>query len=68
MFFDEDDDTCRRCNGTGEGMADGLRCSSCGGSGVERQPSEDVDRDDEVLGRTRYPTTEEAEWAGVVWP
>ena len=27
---------CGHCSGSGEGMYDGTRCSSCGGSGVER--------------------------------
>ncbi len=36
---DTDDDEpgyCPHCAGSGEGMYDGTRCSSCGGSGVER--------------------------------
>jgi DnaJ-class molecular chaperone len=32
---------CVRCNGAGEGMFDGSRCSSCGGSGVERIEGDD---------------------------
>ena len=33
---EDDDATCYHCNGSGEGMFDGTRCNSCGGSGVER--------------------------------
>lgn len=38
-----DDDICSYCNGSGEGMYDGTRCSACGGSGAERD--EDDRRD-----------------------
>lgn len=31
--IEEVDAICPRCNGSGEGMADGTRCSACGGSG-----------------------------------
>ena len=31
---DDDQPICGNCNGSGEGMHDGSRCSSCGGSGV----------------------------------
>ncbi len=34
-----DDLTCPQCNGSGEGMHDGTKCSSCGGSGVEKEPT-----------------------------
>lgn len=39
----EDDEPliCIGCNGSGEGMYDGSRCTSCGGSGVERVISDD---------------------------
>lgn len=33
---DDGDAICPTCSGSGEGMYDGTRCSSCGGSGVER--------------------------------
>ena len=34
---DEDcDDICPSCNGSGEGMYDGTRCSRCKGRGVSR--------------------------------
>lgn len=34
---DEDcDDICPGCNGSGEGMYDGTRCSRCKGRGVSR--------------------------------
>lgn len=29
------DDTCQSCNGSGEGMHDGLTCLMCHGSGVQ---------------------------------
>jgi len=32
---DEDEVLCSHCNGSGEGMYDGTRCTSCKGSGVE---------------------------------
>lgn len=31
-----DDIICSTCSGSGEGMWDGTRCSSCKGAGVER--------------------------------
>jgi DnaJ-class molecular chaperone len=34
---DDDDNSCWTCRGTGEGMYDGARCSSCRGSGVNRK-------------------------------
>ena len=39
----EDDErlTCLRCNGSGEGRTSESRCTSCGGSGVERVVSDD---------------------------
>lgn len=33
--MNEDEEICCNCNGSGEGMYDGSRCSSCKGSGVE---------------------------------
>lgn len=46
---EEDDDppTCGNCNGSGEGMWDGSRCSVCGGDGVIiKRDYEDDDWDD----------------------
>jgi len=44
---DEDyDDTCRTCDGTGEGMYDGASCRSCGGSGVEKRERDPDDFDE----------------------
>lgn len=39
------DASCARCAGSGEGHADGTRCQSCGGSGVERDHDEDDRRE-----------------------
>lgn len=41
-------DICSYCNGSGEGQYDGTRCSSCGGSGVEREEDDrrDYERED----------------------
>ena len=36
---------CTHCNGSGEGMYDGTRCRSCGGSGVERTYRDEPDWD-----------------------
>lgn len=36
---------CIACNGSGEGMYDGTRCRSCGGSGVERTERDEPDYD-----------------------
>ena len=36
---------CIACNGSGEGMYDGTRCRSCGGSGVERTERDEPDWD-----------------------
>lgn len=36
---------CTACNGSGEGMYDGTRCRSCGGSGVERTERDEPDWD-----------------------
>ena len=36
---DDEESYCPQCNGSGEGMYDGTRCGSCGGSGVERDNS-----------------------------
>lgn len=43
----EDDEPliCIGCNGSGEGMYDGTRCRSCGGSGVERAERDEPDWD-----------------------
>jgi DnaJ-class molecular chaperone len=30
-----DEELCRTCNGSGEGLHDGSRCSSCKGAGTE---------------------------------
>lgn len=40
----EPDETaiCIACNGSGEGMYDGTRCRSCGGSGVDRAVEDDT--------------------------
>ncbi len=42
---EEGDEICGQCNGSGEGMYDGSRCSACGGSGVEGTLTEE-DRED----------------------
>lgn len=34
VIDDDEDALCANCNGSGEGMHDGARCNSCGGSGV----------------------------------
>jgi hypothetical protein len=34
---EDENDICPTCNGSGEGMADGLRCSDCKGSGSTRR-------------------------------
>ena len=36
---DDEAGYCPQCSGSGEGQFDGSRCSSCGGSGVERDDS-----------------------------
>lgn len=36
----EEDDTCPTCQGCGEGMYDGSRCSTCKGKGVIRPETE----------------------------
>lgn len=41
-----DPEICSSCNGSGEGMYDGTRCMSCGGSGVEHEEYEEDDRRD----------------------
>ena len=38
-------DLCPDCAGSGEGYTDGSRCTSCGGSGVERDDDEDERRE-----------------------
>jgi hypothetical protein len=46
---DEDDgpEHCSTCNGSGEGMVDGSRCSRCGGSGViQHKDPDDFDPPD----------------------
>ncbi len=55
---DEDAPICGNCNGSGEGMYDGTRCYSCGGSGVgssmSREDIEDAKADrynDERMAR-----------------
>ncbi len=63
---DDDDDPiiCATCNGSGEGMHDGSRCSSCHGSGHESTARDgDDDRDD-------WPDDEDrtAEFEGGYWP
>jgi len=47
MFYDDEDDEyeitiCSRCNGSGEGCADGTRCAVCRGKG---EVMEKVERD-----------------------
>lgn len=34
--WEDEDDTCRTCNGTGEGRYDGSSCNDCRGSGTYR--------------------------------
>jgi DnaJ-class molecular chaperone len=43
MTTETDPPICDRCNGSGEGMADGTTCSACRGHGVaiDRQSEED---------------------------
>ena len=46
-----EEDICPQCNGSGEGMYDGSRCSSCKGTGtawieVEDEPTEGEDDDE----------------------
>ena len=48
---------CTACNGSGEGMYDGTRCRSCGGSGVERTERNEQDWD--------AMRKERAEWAAM---
>ena len=45
---DNESEICSSCNGSGEGMYDGTRCSCCGGSGVEREEDDrrDYERED----------------------
>jgi hypothetical protein len=42
---EEEDETCGRCNGSGEGMYDGSTCSSCGGAGEISRPGPEPDWD-----------------------
>ena len=42
---DDEHDICPQCAGSGEGMYDGTRCRSCGGSGVERTERDEPDWD-----------------------
>lgn len=44
---------CSSCNGSGEGMYDGTRCSRCGGSGVERGDDDDSSHWDDVRDAQR---------------
>ena len=53
----DDEEICPSCNGSGEGMFDGTRCRSCGGSGVER-----TERDEQDWDAMRK---ERAEWAAM---
>lgn len=42
VFLEDDEPSiCASCNGSGEGMYDGTRCSRCGGSGEERGDDEE---------------------------
>ena len=34
-FIDDEEEICCHCNGSGEGMYDGTRCTYCKGSGIE---------------------------------
>ena len=55
---------CDGCNGSGEGLHDGARCSICHGAGVSLAGvSDDDDRDD-------WPEDEDrtAEFEGGYWP
>jgi hypothetical protein len=44
-YEEEYDDICFSCNGSGEGMYDGSRCSVCGGSGGNSTKNDDYDPD-----------------------
>lgn len=41
--YDDDDELCDWCNGTGEGQWDGASCSKCHGTGL--MPRDEVDDD-----------------------
>ncbi len=41
MSEDEEKPVCTNCNGSGEGMHDGTKCTMCKGSGVESVEKED---------------------------
>lgn len=58
---DEHTMTCSRCNGSGEGMADGSTCIACHGSG--EVPCECQDRDDEksAAEEARYEARRDGE-------
>ena len=58
---DDDDEICPACNGSGEGMYDGTRCRSCGGSGVERTYRDEPDYD--AMRKDRIERELAAEWA-----
>jgi hypothetical protein len=43
---DDDDRSCSLCSGTGEGVADGVRCTRCHGSGENDRDPDDYDGPD----------------------
>jgi DnaJ-class molecular chaperone len=50
LFFDEEDNYCPSCAGSGEGLFGESVCPTCGGSGMEKEkwnkPKKRIDEDD----------------------
>lgn len=68
MRDDDDDTACPLCTGTGEGVADGVPCSRCHGSGECRREPDDYDPPepddfDDIGERGRN-----LEFGGMDWP
>lgn len=61
---DPSDNLCGQCNGSGEGMYDGSRCSSCHGSGVEQEQEDRRDYDRDARCDEMWPR----HYAGLLWP
>ena len=57
-LYNDDDELCQNCNGSGEGQYDGSRCWVCKGSGVDNSNSEQSYRDFKAEQLQEFDRTE----------